>query len=151
MSDVIEKISALRAKRVALNKEIEEDGKNLFLAASAEIFAANPQLVSYSWKQYTPYFNDGDSCEFSANTEYFNVKVSSDPAAADEDEDEDDDEFSTWGLDKKANLSPKEKAGLAIGDLLELFEDDDYQMMFGDHVKVTVTVDGVEVDEYQHD
>lgn len=28
------------------------------------------KLESIGWVQYTPYFNDGDTCEFSVHTEY---------------------------------------------------------------------------------
>lgn len=32
-----------------------------------ELFEKVPELESVSWTQYTPYFNDGDICEFSCH------------------------------------------------------------------------------------
>lgn len=31
------------------------------------IFEKHPELAGFTWNQYTPYFNDGDPCEFSYN------------------------------------------------------------------------------------
>src|SRR5271154_2390882 len=43
---------------------------------------------------------------------------------------------------------PKQK----VAKFLQVFEDEDLQIIFGDHMKITVTRDGeVEVEEYEHD
>lgn len=34
-----------------------------------EIFASNSNIESIGWTQYTPYFNDGDTCHFSVHTD----------------------------------------------------------------------------------
>lgn len=34
-----------------------------------EIFASNSSIESLGWSQYTPYFNDGDTCHFSVHTD----------------------------------------------------------------------------------
>ena len=39
----------------------------------APLFDKHPKLEAVSWTQYTPYFNDGDVCEFAAHTDYLTV------------------------------------------------------------------------------
>jgi hypothetical protein len=39
----------------------------------ADIFKRNNKFKSFSWTQYTPYWNDGDTCEFSAHTDYIYI------------------------------------------------------------------------------
>lgn len=38
-----------------------------------------------------------------------------------------------------------------IVDFLQLIDNDTLRDMFGDHVMVTVTRDGIETEEYEHD
>ena len=38
-----------------------------------KIFDTFPEVKSVSWTQYTPYFNDGEECTFSAHIDYFYV------------------------------------------------------------------------------
>lgn len=177
MSNAIERINELQAARAAAQKAIEAEGKDLFTAACAELFAAHPLLISFGWTQYTPYFNDGDECTFRCNTDYINLKVADaeeeeEPVVAvegeesededDEDEEEEeedyddedeDDEFGSWGLDEipEDKLTPKQKAGKAVLELLGLFDDEDYKTFFDNHVRVTVTKNGVRTTEYSHD
>lgn len=57
------------AKRKALSIVVFDELKNLF-AYGAEKF---PKLVkAFVWSQYTPYFNDGDACEFGVGDLYIN-------------------------------------------------------------------------------
>lgn len=69
------KYQALRAKIADARKQMEETAKGLFTEMSAELFADNPTLQGFSWTQYTPYFNDGDVCTFSAHTDYPTVSM----------------------------------------------------------------------------
>jgi hypothetical protein len=183
MSNVIERIKELQEKRAAAEQAIADEGKDLFAQASAEVFAANPRLISFGWTQYTPYFNDGDECIFRCNTDYIRLNVDEseeeeevvepvvegeEPKEVEDDDEEDDeededeyddddddeDEFDGYGLDEipEDKLTPKQKAGKAVLDLLSLFADEDYKLLFGDHVKVTVSSTGVHTTtEYSHD
>jgi len=56
---------AIEEKKKAMLAEIQKEFPTMFI----DLFRQAPNLKSYSWKQYTPYFNDGDSCEFSAHVE----------------------------------------------------------------------------------
>src|SRR5271157_374054 len=70
-----EKYQALRQQIVDARKKMQETAKGLFNEMSAELFADNPTLVSFSWTQYTPYFNDGDVCEFSCHGDYPTISM----------------------------------------------------------------------------
>jgi hypothetical protein len=120
---------------------MEKEGKDLFLQMSKSLFEENPTLVKFGWHQYTPYFNDGDECVFSADL--------GDPHILLEGQDED-------LYDEQEYFSDSEKSDEAnvwrnVRTFLEQFSDDDVEMFFGDHVEVIVKRDGVEVQEYSHD
>lgn len=60
-------IDQYRAKLKKLNDEaaaLRKEGCKIFEAAAQDLFAAYPALESFAWRQYTPYFNDGDVCTF---------------------------------------------------------------------------------------
>lgn len=40
---------------------------------------------------------------------------------------------------------------LQVDEVFKAFDEDFYKMMFGDHVKVTITRNGIEVEEYEHE
>lgn len=108
--------------------------------------------MSFSWKQYTPHWADGETCEFSAHTEYIQLRTT------DDSEEEDFDKSNLFDYSKdyktktlKASLTPREAAGKDVLELLDNFDEDSLQTMFGDHAKVIVTKGGVEVEEYSHD
>lgn len=47
-----------------LDDKLKTFGKDAIAEAFAPFFAANRDVDGVCWSQYTPYFNDGDSCEF---------------------------------------------------------------------------------------
>lgn len=159
-----EKIKLLRTKNsevYTLKDEIFNLSKDVFEDGCKNIFEKYPKVESFSWNQYTPYFNDGDTCTFSANTDYLNVN----------DEYVDDCEWmgatkvTNWGTynretkvyDGRVEV-PNEKYDKELEDatdeirnFLQMFDDDFYIRKFGDHSEITVTKEGVEVDDYDHD
>jgi len=142
-------LQQIRDQRNALSKQIHEQGKELFNESARGLFAKHPKLESFSWTQYTPYFNDGDSCTFGVNSGSLYVKFN----------EKEFEELSTWTFrsERTYNQEARQEAGLKeayadIRDLLTTFEDADYELMFGDHVKVTVKAPGVtETNDYPHD
>jgi len=137
------KSDALHAQMEELRKEAAEAMKPMLIAFMKE----TPQVKAVKWTQYTPYFNDGDPCTFSVN----------DPEFYFEGDDQDDEGKSLWSLDrsdygpKPGQCSPETaKACAAFVQALGGM-DDALETLFGDHCKVIVTADGVEVDEYDHD
>lgn len=168
-----------------IKSQLVKDSEKLFKMSCKEIFEKNPGFNSFAWTQYTPYWNDGDSCEFSAHTDYLYIN----------DEEEESDLYnvekdfkelkqkektiktlskeieelkkkgkeSGWEIEhaqnrieklNKLNLEDVEKRFnflKDIADLLENIDQDTLETMFGDHAKVIVSADGIEVESYQHD
>lgn len=122
-----------------LQDEILDSSKKLFNQESQQLFIDYPDLIAFRWRQYTPYFNDGDECVFHTQDSYIKL------ASTEEDAGDYNDGFeSYWGNDEPA-------VSKAVTEFLKQFDDDAYLFMFGNHVQITVTKDGVEVDEYDHD
>lgn len=136
MSEALKSLAILREEMKAKRAEIDRQCRSIFESEAKKIFEAHPKLQSWRWTQYTPYFNDGDECTFSANTDYGWIK---------RDGDEEESE------DVSFSVESKDKDVAAIGRLMHEFEDDDYKFMFGDHCEVTASRNGVEVNEYSHD
>jgi len=98
-----EELDALKAKHL-------EQAKEMFSEITKELFEKHPRLISFGWKQYTPYFDDGDECIFSAHTgePYINGVYSDDPSDVDELEGENlllnSDEFISATLETKEDV-----------------------------------------------
>lgn len=45
----------------------KEDGKEIISKFFQEFLKNNPEIYGVCWTQYTPYFCDGDACEFGVN------------------------------------------------------------------------------------
>ncbi len=175
IEDMKVKLHAVREERETLSKKIQQMAAEVFAEGVKGIFEKHPTLEYFSWNQYTPYFNDGDVCEFSVNRDYMTAKDIND---SDEDEDFDicniagdikrgtkfeyvDDMRVTpdkWGYRTQKRIevpftpTPLELAAPTIQEFMNEFRDEDFLMMFGDHVKVTINRDGtVLTDDYDHD
>ena len=144
-----------------IKKEVLELSSNIFEDFYKHIFQKYTDLKSFSWSQYTPYFNDGDPTFFIVNRDYISVN---------EDYVEDSNWYSenlvtnwgTWNNDLKIyegkveevnpNYNPVlRKVTLEISTFLGLFDDDFYLSKFGDHANIRVTKDGVDISDYDHD
>lgn len=161
MEEMIAEIKEKQAEIKHLQKELQDKSSEIFLSAFKKLFEENPRLTSFSWNQYTPYFNDGDTCYFSAYTDYIYVNGED---ASDSDW-LDEKNVISWGTynhekrvyegrvevdnpnyDKELSESTEK-----VKKILSLFDDDFYQKQFGDHVKVTVTANGIETEDYDHE
>ena len=127
------KLNSLKEQINKLQEEAKVAAKELFQEGANQVFKDDPTVVKFSWTQYTPYFNDGEACVFGSNHNYASVYT----ATTQEDEDGD-------CMENSGDFPAVEK-------FLKQFDDDDMYSMFGDHVTVTVTPTGIEVDEYDHD
>lgn len=88
-SELLSEYNELTATINALREQAKEKAKIILKQGMASYFEKHGSLVRcITWRQYTPYFNDGESCEFSAH----------EPVAimwpVVETEDEEDDEYS---------------------------------------------------------
>jgi hypothetical protein len=171
-NQILEKIKAEVAafdeKKKALLAELQKD----FPAMFTELFAEAPNLKSFGWTQYTPYFNDGDSCEFGVNFDYPYIN------GANEDYDEESDisikiyDYKNLETEEDARINDEvaEKAGYTwykgkrigeqglcyntaydeaaanavnqIKEVLNSIPEDFFKDLFGDHAKITLHSDG---------
>lgn len=115
-----------------------------------------PGVTAVRWRQYTPYFADGDPCEFSVNEIYVRFT----PLEEEDDEERGDygDGFvSEWEIRYHRSEYPE----LSDDFLKELKETmDKWEALnseevcrrnFGDHSTVTATTEGFDVEFYDHD
>ena len=183
MAEQLIDFDALAEQMRATNKQIEEltklnreNSKKVFQAAISGFFKAYPEVGMIRWTQYTPYFNDGEACEFSVGTPAFFF------AGQDPEEIEDTYEYNAWNkpskwmyeeaknggkyaADYQAEIDKYDNMVKALGPRLkeiqegirkfqELFNDiEDGTMLglFGDHVQVSATANGIDIDEYDHE
>jgi hypothetical protein len=86
------------------------------------VFDKYPKLESFSWTQYTPYFDFTKSPKFKANIDMVEI-VSN---------------------DSKDALSD-------ISKFLKQFSDDFYLKQFGDHASIRITKNGIEISDFDHE
>jgi hypothetical protein len=159
-----EKLKTLREKNSELFKiksEIIDISSDIFEDFYKHIFDKYPTLESFGWSQYTPYFNDGDTCIFSANTDYLNINGE----YVDESNWSQKTKVIDWGNWNKDTRKYEgrveednddydpilSEASNEIVDFLGQFDNDFYLSKFGDHAEITVTKDGVDISDYDHD
>jgi hypothetical protein len=136
LRNLAKKTEELKAE---ISREAKSKGKKEIKAHLDEIFAKFPDITGVRWRQYTPYFNDGDPCEFSVRE----AEVKINETGGDNDD--------GW----EYSLPDKHKASKAIRDFSNLIQStgmsDVMETVFGDHVEVIVTPKEVVVEDYEHD
>jgi hypothetical protein len=144
-----EKFRAAKERMRQAKLEAAKIAQEAFKEGATELFDAHHKLDSFGWTQYTPYFNDGDTCTFSANID--------EPRINGEDQWDLPALRKTIGLGAARVPNPEFDTELAaaadaVSEFLGGFDSEDFQDMFGDHMQVTVLRDGrLEVAEYEHD
>lgn len=155
--NTLEKIKAELAAFEEKKKAFVEELRKEFPTMFKELFEKTDKIKSFTWRQYTPYFNDGDTCEFNV--------YCSEPDINGEYIDELD--WYSWKIkyylkgDKEYVNLLTENPELDIESykiveefisVIESIPEDFLKDLFGDHAKVTIHSDGnVEVEEYDHD
>ena len=159
-----DKFAILREKQEGIKKlkeEMLEASNKIFTEMTKVIFEEHPKIKSFGWNQYTPYFNDGETCTFSANVDYIYIN-----GTCVDDSDWVSEKiitnYGTWNREKKVyegrteipNLNYDSELVKSTDNIIEFlrnFDEDFFMSQFGDHAEVTVTLEGVSVDEYEHD
>lgn len=114
-----------------LRENYKTELKKVFQEGAQKLFDDLPELESFSWTQYTPYFNDGDPCEFDVHTSWPRLEFS--------------DTISRVAIDDR-------KVKHFVTKFLDSIDQSYYLDMFGDHVEVTVYRNGnLKIEEYDHD
>jgi hypothetical protein len=124
--------------------KFKEESRGVFKEAAQELFDTYPNLESFSWEQYTPYFNDGDECVFGVNGDYPGIN-----GLASEEIKEGWEWHGTKYPEKNIELLPAKKA---VSELLNGMPTELMKDIFGNHKQITYGRNGVlEIEDYSHD
>src|SRR5271165_5041195 len=63
--NTIDGLTELTAQITTIKKQVEKLVSEKLHLKFLELFDKYPNLVSFSWVEYSPHFNDGDACTFS--------------------------------------------------------------------------------------
>lgn len=120
--------------------------------AFAEYFEKyGDKVAALYWDQYTPYFNDGEPCEFSVHElEIAMARDGVDPDDEDFDPEEYDHEGGYIGRGQTTEPEGFERDAAAIHSFLEKNEEI-AKDAYGDHVRIIVTAKGARTLDYEHD
>lgn len=164
MSTIQEEFDKLLQEQQELTKKFQAKAQDLFKETTKEFFDKNPAVTAIMWTQYTPYFNDGDTCEFSVNEPYFtNAKGDQvdDLTRWGEYEGEDEGVWSesSWGFKYTKERHPETDFSGVDQAMVNKFSgliqssdmEDVMKAMFGDHVRVTASREGFDVEDIDHD
>jgi hypothetical protein len=160
MTTLQETFDKLIEEQKALRAKFQETAQSLFKETTKQFFDNNPAVTAIHWTQYTPYFNDGETCVFSVGEVYFtnaNSEQMEDITRWGEYEGEDEEVWSetSWGFkyhkDKNyegVNLDDVAKFSALVSgyEMQEVMQE-----MFGDHVRVIASRAGFDIDECDHD
>lgn len=158
----IDKFKEVSNRIQQVNDEVKrfarDKGGAAFRNAFQVLFDMSPSLVQIKWSQYTPYFSDGDVCEFGVNEPGFYIESDDLSESHYEHEltrryDEEQSAKNPWAKrynDRYDALGGKEFLN-AKTDLWKSIPKELFLAVFGDHVEVTVTRDGITTEEYSHD
>lgn len=164
INDAIDEIKSLKAK--------QRDVAQGVIDGLRPLIKSTKYISQISWTQYTPFFNDGDACEFRVND--VELRLSDEGAAAlnnrgvhtkyykagDWDVDNDYDPGTiNEAIEKSADVLNYEdfvelqKIVKEIDDINTFIHEAEDAMKdaFGDHTRVVVTAKGIETEEYEHD
>ena len=147
---------------INLKKEYEEKvkrvGSSLIVDLYRPLFNENPEIHSIRWEQYTPYFNDGDTCVFGVRELRYKLTT-----PLDKEYDDYGDGYSEtynigerWDKTKQrfveVELTPALKALKEMVEIHSNIPDDIMLSLFGDHAQITIFNDGnLEIEEYEHE
>ena len=140
-----------------LHKEIEEKREKatgLFKIALKEALDDTLKLgiSKIRWRQYTPYFNDGEACIFSVHEPVFYIDNGNVPLFFCLDE---DDEDGAWYYLSYSNLEKHDPKYLKTIEKLNVFfsDLDNFYFLncFDDHAQITYDGKEFEVDDHNHD
>ena len=145
MSDIIEKIVE---DFEIVRKEFQAKAQTALKAAFKEFFDANPTITEIYWNQYTPYFNDGDECNFSVNDMFATVGEITEEERDEYIEDRPS-TISGWG--SCPGYEQEQENFKEFTRLINRLPDEIFESTFGNHAEITATREGFNVDEYSHD
>lgn len=179
IEEMIQQYQELEKEFEALEQKFREDFLDRIKPLFNKFFDENEEIGAICWTQFTPYFNDGDECVFSVKDVYFTnlsnleqIETSGLIRYGEIDRSDIQDE-SIWVISayslryaikkhNKGDSVPKYYFGWdriknpdVVIKFSELLESNTMKnvlkSLFGDHVSVIVTRDGITVEEYDHE
>ncbi len=126
-------------------RQLKKRVESVFHDNFMNFFASNPKIYGITWSQYTPYFNDGDTCYF--RTEEMHV------LGSEEELEEARNGSSPYNFSSTYDLRDKPDMQSVVDFLatLDKMPSEVMEGMFGDGVQVVASRDGFKVFEYEHD
>jgi hypothetical protein len=156
----------IKQKLAALKEDYKKTAEAMFHEGVKELFKDHSNLDSFGFKAYSPYFNDGEECTFSALTDYPYINGYDDDGSSMEDRfkpREGDsniwDKIGYWdysnGYNNRVWVDGDPVIDAMVKDVKEFlssFDDDVWQDLIGNHVIVRISKDGIETEHYlDHD
>lgn len=155
----------LTEKMNALQEQIKAEARKLLQKEFEGFFDKHPNVLGFTWTQYTPYFNDGEPCEFSRHefrvvfdTEKGRQAVEEgdlDPEAEDNDIYEMYELYRRWNPktreSEEGNYGPFPEDNEAICAFVKSLSEvsDEIYKVLGEG-QVLVTREGLDVEDYDH-
>lgn len=160
-----------------LQEEIRQKAKGVMAVVFRDFFEKWPEVEVLTWNQYTPYFNDGEECVFSVNDLYavrskeeldevrhpeevpdIFPRAPSDWEWANKDKYDDVakniEEWEALPLElQRESLTRGAELDKDVDKLSNFLQslDEHLKVMFGDHVEILVTREGIEVRDHDHE
>lgn len=129
-------IEHYRTEIKRLQTEMAVKAKEIFTRDTAVLFEKYPDLQTFGWRQYTPYFNDGDPCYFRASIDEYSVLING---------------VNLDGDDEGVMTDEDRVVAKEVSNFLYTIGNENLEEIFGDHVVVTVKRNGdVITDDYEH-
>lgn len=135
---MFEKLEALQKVYDEAMTALRRDGEAALKASFVEFFAAHPEAVAIQWRQYTPYFNDGEACYFGVCEPEIKISTS--------------DEFiDMWDAQESLSRALYDDAKKLTNIIQSSSMEVVLEAMFGDHSEVTVYPDRITVEMCDHE
>lgn len=129
----------LETQIAALQQQLSSAGKLHAEDEFKNIFKKHPVVKKFGWPQYTPYFNDGDTCEFGVDYYPESIVIN---------------DISVFDVKDKAKKTADDKALIAaaedISKLLSGIPESSLEDSYGEGM-VVVTPAAITTEEYDHD
>lgn len=155
-SDISQRFNDLIQTHRMLKKQFQAEAQSMLKEAASEFFKNNPGIKLICWTQYTPYFNDGDTCTFRVNDVYFSNAEGDDQddiCGWGEYEGENPDVWSDlWNYLPTNNPTFSANDCHAISEMISSSDMEDVLLeMFGDHAAIKLSATGFSINEHEHD
>lgn len=134
-------VSEIQDKQATLNKECQK----VLEGAFKEIFEKYPKLNTFSFKQYTDYWADGDPVSFSVHSYPESIDING-YNLDNVDCDEEENVIEHFGM----NETEVETITEEISELLQHIPEDTMLSIYGDHAEVVVSRTGTVVEDYSN-